>query len=72
MSASWRGSEDGASAQSEGRGKGVMFGGGQCCIHVCRLYGGLRTPADSDVCKRFYTFPSFPLRVSPGLQVTWL
>lgn len=24
-------------AKREGRGKGVLFGGGQCCVYVCRL-----------------------------------
>lgn len=24
-------------AKSEGRGMGVLFGGGQCCVYVCRL-----------------------------------
>jgi len=24
-------------AESKGRGKGVMFGVGQCCMYVCRL-----------------------------------
>lgn len=38
----WERREDGSptgwmGAESEGRGKGVMFGGGQHCVYVCKF-----------------------------------